>query len=175
MRKGCIQIYTGDGKGKTTASVGLAVRAVSHNLKVCFISFHKNNKRWKNGEIDILKKLGVSFFSFASDTKLFNKKITLKKLSNECIKALNLISEIFQNSTYDVLILDEINFSLCNSIIQLKDFLAILKNKPKFMELIITGRNAPKELIKIADLVTEMKLIKHYYDAGINARPGIEF
>lgn len=174
-RKGLIQVYTGEGKGKTTAAVGLAIRARGHNLKVCFIYFHKDPQKWGYGEHRILKKVGVDIFGFAKRHSRFDKKVARDKIRNNCLRGLEFIRTLYQKSKYDILILDEINISLRDGLIKERELLEILKIKPKKLELVLTGRGVTKRIIQKADLVSYIKKIKHPYDLGQKSRKGIEY
>ena len=174
-RKGLIQVYTGDGKGKTTATLGLAVRARGHNLKVCYIYFHKGPDRWEYGEHDTLQKLGVDIFGFAKKHPHFFKNIDHAKIRKECLRALEFVKKIYQENKYDILILDEINISVRDGFLKEEEVLGILDSKPKHLELIFTGRGVTKKIIEKADLVSEIKKIKHPYDVGVKRRRGIEY
>ncbi len=174
---GQIQIYTGDCKGKTTASLGLAMRARGRGLKVAVIFFDKGG--FDYGERDSLKKLGVDFWvtgciRFDSVKKEFRFGVEDEDIA-EGAKGLMIFRQLLKDNKYDIVILDEINSSLALGIVEQEKFLEIIKDRPKNMELILTGRNVPQELIEIADLVTEMKMIKHYFYKGIEAREGIEY
>ncbi len=173
--KGLIQVYTGEGKGKTTAAVGLVVRATGHGLKVCYIHFHKDPDKFGYGELRGLKKLGVKILGFAKKHPHFYKNVNKTKIRQECLKALEFIKEIYQKDKYDILILDEINVSLRDGFLKEKEILEILNSKPKNLELILTGRGASETVIKKADLVSEIKKIKHPYDLGVKGRKGIEY
>jgi cob(I)alamin adenosyltransferase len=174
MKKGYIQIYTGNGKGKTTAALGLALRGAGSGEKSIFIQFMKgqhygelNSSKMLNGLISI-EQYGSDKFC-TPDGENFNEHFSLAK------KGLKRTFDILKNNSCSILILDEIITSLMFDIISIKEIIDIIKLKPESMELVLTGRNAPKELIDIADLVTEMKEIKHYYQNGVQAREGIEF
>ena len=175
MRKGLIQIYTGDGKGKTTASVGLAVRARGHGFKVCMVRFFKDSRRFASGEDKILKKIGVKVHYFACEHPHFYKKINLDKLKQQCCEAADFIKNEFKKNKLDILILDEINICLRDKFLKEKEILSLLKKKPKRLEVVLTGRSAPKALLKRADLVSYVKNIKHPFDKGIRQRKGIEY
>ncbi|MEO0262889.1 MAG: cob(I)yrinic acid a,c-diamide adenosyltransferase [candidate division WOR-3 bacterium] len=175
MKKGLIQIYTGDGKGKTTAAVGLAVRASFYNLKVCFIYFHKDPERWGYGELENLKKLGVDVIGFASKHPHFDKDVSFEDVRRECLKGLEFVEKIFNENKYDIIILDEINISVRDGFLKEEEILSLLDKKPYGIELILTGRGATEKMIEKADLVSEVKKIKHPFDKGIFARKGIEF
>lgn len=174
LKKGLIQIYTGDGKGKTTAAAGQAIRAVGSGLKVCYISFFKNPKRWGYGEIGIIKKLGIDVFHFAPDHPHFNKDADPRKISKQCLQGIDFIEKIFEGKKYDLVILDEIIITVRDGFIKEDVLLKMLKKKPPKMEVVLTGRGAAKALVNTADLVTEMKKVKHPYDKGIKGRKGIE-
>lgn len=170
---GLIQVYTGDGKGKTTAALGLAMRALGWGKKVCMIQFVKGDK--KIGEIRITKS-HIPQFSIHQLSR--NKNFILKPQKKDKDIAMKTWEfakkKIFSNS-YDLIILDEINIALYMNLIEIKDVLEVLKAKPKKLELILTGQKAPKKIQEIADLVTEMKMKKHPYYKNIQARKGIEY
>jgi cob(I)alamin adenosyltransferase len=175
MTKGLIHVYTGHGKGKTTASFGLAMRAAGHGRRVLILQFLKS--RTKNaGEIIAAKKCGIKVIKFSGQTSpLFDpsiKRSELKKAVNEAIKYS--IEEI-KSRKYDLIVLEEFNNVVSNGYTTIATVKRIVKAKPDDLELVFTGRNAPAELVKLADYVTEMRMIKHPADNGIMARKGIEF
>lgn len=174
-RKGLIHVYTGDGKGKTTAAVGLAVRARGHNLKVCYVYFHKDPEKWEYGEHRVLEKLSVDVFGFAKKHPYFHKNIDTADIRKECLEGMEFIKRIYQEKKYDILILDEIIISLRDGFLKEEEVLGILDSKPEDLELILTGRGTPEKIIKRADLVSEIKNIKHPFDKGIKRREGIEY
>ena len=184
LKQGLIQIYTGDGKGKTTAAIGQVVRALGHNLKVCWISFFKDPEKWGYGEFAILRKWGVDIYHFALQHPYFCEKSSpssrgrqsalFKKIRQECLKALGFISEIFKKD-YDIVVLDEINIALRDGFLKEDEILFLLKEKPGSTEVILTGRAATKKLCQKASLVTEMTNLKHPFDKGIKSRKGIEY
>jgi cob(I)alamin adenosyltransferase len=169
--KGYIQIYTGNGKGKTTAAFGLALRAVGAGKKVYFAQFVKGQvysevKAVFNYLPTIsIKQFGLECFIVKSPTQA---DIDIAR------QGFKEISGIILSGTYDVVILDEANIALYYNLFSVDEFIQLLKKKPEQTEIIITGRNAPQELIDMADLVTEMKEVKHYYTQGVEARIGIE-
>lgn len=175
LKKGLIQIYTGDGKGKTTAAIGQAIRAFGSGLEVCYVSFFKNDKRWKCGELSVLKRLAIDVFSFAEKHPHFDKGVNFEQASKECKKGTDFIRDILKQKKYDVLILDEILVALHDGFIEEDEVLKILQTKPLRTELILTGRGTTRLLLEAADLVTEMKKEKHPYDTGVEARKGIEY
>ncbi len=169
--QGYVQIYTGNGKGKTTAAIGLAVRAAGANLKVFIGQFVKG---MHYSELDSLKRFDdfITIKQFGRDCFIYNDPTEedIKRAQDGLAEA----REIIFSGKYDLVILDEINIALYYALFSVEDVLDIVKNKPSNVELLLTGRYAPKELIDAADLVTEMKEIKHYYQQGVLARPGIE-
>ncbi len=170
--KGLIVVYTGDGKGKTTAAMGTALRALGYGMKVAVVQFIKGT--WPSGEEQALKKIkGCQFHKmgegFTWDTKDFERD---KLKADEGWK---LAQKYIQDSKTQLVILDEINCCLKYGFLDLKDMLRALKKKPHMKHVFLTGRGAPKKLIELADLVTEMKCIKHPYDKGIWAQRGIDF
>lgn len=174
-RVGLIQIYTGDGKGKTTVALGLACRARGHGLKVCYVYFHKQRINFKYGELKSLKKLGVDVFGFAKKHPHFCKKVNPADVRKECLKAIELIKRIFEKDKYDLLILDELLISLRDGFLKEKEILNMLGSKPKNLEIVLTGRGATQTIIKKAGLVSRIEKVKHPFDGGIEARKGIEF
>jgi cob(I)alamin adenosyltransferase len=170
MKQGFVQVYTGNGKGKTTAAIGLAIRAAGAGLKVYFCQFLKGRQ---SSEIKILKKINSHISVLRSGRKKF--VIVPKKCDIECAKkCFQRVKRIILKGEYDVVILDEINNAMAINLINSNELVTVIKEKPKHVEIILTGRNISKEIKKIADLVTEMKDIKHYYSKGIRARKGIE-
>jgi len=173
---GLIQVYTGDGKGKTTAAIGQAIRALGEGLKVCFIQFFKEPKIFPYGERRVLHYLPeVDFYSFAPKHPHFFKKINSEEVKKNLQEGLSFIKKILQEKQYNLLILDELIIALRDKFLSTEELIHLLSKKPKNMEIILTGRGAPKKLIDFADLVTEMKKIKHPYDKGIKGRKGIEY
>jgi len=168
---GLIQIYTGKGKGKTTAALGLAVRAVGHNFKVAIIHFMKI---WDYGEVKSLRKLGIDLFRYGT-TELIDPKNPSPIDYEEANKALLKAEKVIEKSDYDILILDEINVAIDFNLIPLKRVIDLIDKKPNKLELVLTGRNCPQELIERADLVSFINEIKHPYQKGIETRKGIEF
>lgn len=170
---GLIQIYTGNGKGKTTAALGLVLRACGQGAKIAVIQFMKG---WEHyGELSAVKLLpNVTFVQTGRPDYVYRGKEEPKDFQ-EAERGLALASEVASSGEYDLLILDEINVALDYKLIPLGGVLDILRSKPKSLELVLTGRNAPRELIEEADLVTEMKEIKHPYQKGLQGRRGIEY
>jgi cob(I)alamin adenosyltransferase len=166
-----IQIYTGNGKGKTTACLGLALRAQGAGLKVFIGQFIK---RGHYSELAAIKKLpNIKVNQFGREGFIVNKA-TAKDLAL-AKNGLNKVAGIIAKKTYDLIILDEINVAIRLKLIKLKEILELIKSIPQETELILTGRYAHPRLLKIADLVSEIKERKHYFKKGKKARKGIEF
>jgi cob(I)alamin adenosyltransferase len=169
--EGYIHLYTGTGKGKTTAALGLALRATGAGKKVFIAQFVKG---MHYNEIDALKHLpDIELKQYGLKCFIVNEPS--KKDIDAARKGFEEVSEIIKNNKYDLVILDEICIAIYYSLLAITEILSLLKSKPKEMEIVMTGRYATTELIAIADLVTEMKEIKHYYQKGIDARKGIEY
>ena len=167
-----IQIYTGNGKGKTTAALGQAVRAAGAGMKVYFAQFVKGKPYSEISMIEnripeiTIKQYGLGCFIV--------DKPSLEDI-NAARKGLQEIEDIIISGEYDMIVLDEVTIALYYKLFSVDDVIKVLQIKPNKTEIVITGRYAPDELIEIADLVTEMKEVKHYYNMGVEAREGIEF
>jgi len=170
--KGLIHVYTGDGKGKTTAAIGLGVRAVGAGLRVHMIQFMKGRRY---SELDALERLpGFTVVQFGRDEFVSKKKPEQIDI-DLAQKGLAHAQEVLHKNEYDVVILDEINVAVDYHLISLADVLELMKMKPDSMELILTGRYANPELVRQADLVSEMLEIKHPYQKGVPCRKGIDW
>ena len=170
---GYVQVYTGDGKGKTTAALGQAFRSVGHNMKVFMILFMKGNIEY--GELETARRLAPFIEIREMGRETFVSKENPEQIDIKWAEdALELANQVLFSGEYDMIILDEVNVAIDFGLIKLKDVLELVHNKPLKVELILTGRYVHPEIIEAADLVTEMKLVKHYYDRGIQARVGIE-
>ncbi len=175
MAKGLIHIYTGEGKGKTTASFGLAKRAAGHGKRVLVFQFLKSGIK-NSGEIHSAKELGIRVIKFRNQTTpLFDPTVKTSDLKTAIHKAVSRTAKELKSNEYDLVILDEFNTVLDCGYASMKDVEHILDAKPETVELVFSGRGAPEELIEIADYVTEMKMIKHPFENGVKARKGIEF
>ncbi len=192
-----IQLYTGNGKGKTTAAFGTALRAVAKGMRVAIVYFDKGGTHYSERELmdnlraipplslrgvegELLPQLGdIEYFPTGLDridpvTNKFRFGVTQEDKA-EAERGLQIVRDLFAKNEYQLVVLDELNSTLFLKMFKLADVLTILDTKPKEMELIITGRGAPQELIDRADLVTEMKLVKHYFYNDILAREGIDY
>jgi len=175
LKKGLIHIYTGEGKGKTTASIGLAVRAVGHGLKVLFVQFFKEDAA-SSGEKDVLRSLGIELIRSNCRHPVFTKDKTDSSKVKELIGGTYVEAKRKASAGgIDLLVLDEIMSAVNGGWIDEKDLIDFLGEKPALLEVVLTGRDAPPELVRIADYVTEMLKIKHPFDNGVNARKGIEY
>jgi len=172
LEKGLIQVYTGDGKGKTTAALGLALRASGRGLKTIIIQFMKNGdygekRAAKELECISVEQYGLPEFVIKGKERPEDYEAAERGLA----RAL----EIMEKEECDILILDELNITLHFGLLKIGEVIEVLDKKPEKMEIIITGRCMPREIAGMADLITEMNMVKHPYEKGINAREGIEF
>jgi len=173
--KGLIQIYTGDGKGKSTAAIGQAVRAAGHGFKVGFVSFFKDPEAFGYGEYKSLEKLGIKTFLFAKKHPHFYKGLNPDDVCQECSRGLEFVKELFQDQSWDMLVLDEINIAVRDGFLKEEDVLSLLQAKPENLELVLTGRGATVRIMSKADLVSEVREVKHPYSQGIRSREGTEY
>lgn len=173
LDRGLTQVYTGDGKGKTSAAFGLALRAVGQGLKVYVIQFIKGG--FDYGELHVVKRLpdfrlkAFGRGKFVTDVPPTKDDVKLAK------EACELAKKVVSGGEYDVVVLDEINVALHLKLIRNEEVVDLIRHKPKHVELILTGRSAPPEIIELADLVTEMREVKHPYTKGVPPRKGIEY
>lgn len=174
--KGLVIVYTGNGKGKTTAALGMCIRAAGYNKKIKILQFVKGS--WKYGElkgIELLKdfvdmeQVGEGFVGIVDDNKEFSVHQEAAR------KGLAHAREIIHSGEYDIVMLDELNIAIDLGLIPLEEALDVVKNKPEKLHLVITGRSAKPEMIEVADLVTEMREIKHPFQKGILAQKAIDW
>ena len=176
MKKlGLIHIYTGDGKGKTTSAVGLAVRALGSGFKVCYCSFHKHPEKYGYSETASLKKSGATVLNFAKGHPHLDKRTDGELTKKEVPEAIQTLAEMLKTTHYDLLILDEILISVRDHYLDEQILLDFIQAKPVDMELVMTGRAATENVMKLADYVTFCKKLKHPYDREIGSRKGIEY
>jgi cob(I)alamin adenosyltransferase len=173
LKKGIVQVYTGDGKGKTSAAFGLALRAIGRGLKVYVIQFIKGG--FDYGELYVVDKLpNITLRAFGR-----GKFVTQQPPGEEDVRlaeeAFQLAKKIVESGKYDMVVLDEINVALNLKLISLEEVLELIRRKPRHVELVLTGRYAPEQIIEAADLVTEMREVKHPFKKGCQARKGIEY
>ena len=177
-KHGYIQVYTGNGKGKTTASLGLAMRALGRCWKVLIIVFTKGGDDY--GELNSFRNLSPEISKNLTIVQAGLDRIVYEQNKNaddeaEIKKGWELAKKAIQNDEYNLIILDEANIAIDLGLIDLDEVVEVLKNKPEDMEIVLTGRNANEKIIDLAHLVSEIKPIKHYWDTGIAARKGIEY
>ncbi len=174
--RGLVIVYTGKGKGKTTAALGIVLRAVGHGYKVCMIQFLKGE--WYYGELTSSKRLEPEFEMIAAGkgfVGIIDDDHPIGDHQGAAKQALMLAKEKLVSGAYDVMLLDEINYAAKLNLISEDDILDIIAAKPEKTSLVLTGNYAPESVIAAADLVTEMKEIKHPYQKGIKAKKGIDF
>jgi len=173
LERGLTQVYTGDGKGKTSAAFGLALRAVGRGLRVFVIQFIKGG--FDYGELHVVG--GLPRFDLVSYGRgqFIDRESPDEVDIAQARRALEHAREILGEGRHDVVILDEVTVAITFGLISVEDVLSLIRKKPGNVELVLTGRGAPDEIIEAADLVTEMREIKHPFNAGIKARKGIEY
>ena len=172
-RHGTVQVYTGDGKGKTTAALGLALRAVGHGLSVYMLQFMKGSSNY--GELTSALRLPGLTIEQSGRDEFVDRDSPAKVDIDLAAEGLEKSRAAVMGGRYDIVILDEVNVALDFGLIALEDVLTLIEKRPSHVELILTGRSAHPEIVKAADLVSEVLNIRHHYDAGVEAREGIEF
>lgn len=173
LKQGFIQIYTGNGKGKSTAAIGQAVRAAGFGMKTYIAQFMKE---YPYNELNSLKHLSdwISVEQFGGDAFVYKKELPGKDELGKAKKGLTTAKEKMLSGNFDLIILDEAIVAIYFKLTETNELIEFIKQKPENVELILTGRYCPNELIELADLVTEMKEVKHYFQKGITSRKGIE-
>lgn len=174
--RGLVIVYTGDGKGKTTAALGMAFRAVGRGWKVLMIQFGKGS--WHYGELDVVKRLAPDFEIIPMGKgfyKILDDHYTEEEHRAAAQRALEFSRERMYSGQHDLLILDEVNGAVAAGLLSKEDVLQFIAERPDDLTLVLTGRNATPEIIERADLVTEMREIKHPYQKGILAQKGIDY
>lgn len=173
MEQGRVQVYTGNGKGKTTAALGLALRAVGRGFKVCMVQFIKGGGEY--GEHEAARRLAplLTIHQTGRDNWIFKDKLDPEDI-RVAQEALVLARQALTSGDYDLVILDEINGAVWFGLLSVEDILDLMAARPASVELVLTGRSADPRVIEAADLVTEMTEVKHYYQQGVPARIGIE-
>jgi cob(I)alamin adenosyltransferase len=171
LTKGYVQVYTGDGKGKTTAALGLALRASGHGMRTYVGQFMKGQCY---GELDALRDHPHIIIEQYGDVRCIRREEVTPKHVTQALAGLAQAREAMLSGMYDVVVLDEVNVAIWFGLLNVEEVLALLDEKPERVEVVLTGRRAPQALIERADLVTEMREVKHYYEQGVLARDGIE-
>jgi len=174
LNRGMVAIFTGDGKGKTTAAIGTVVRAAGHGLR-SFVVFFLKGKNFVHGEMKSLAGMNnISLADFGQNGWVDKDNVTAENIEQEK-QALTTARDAMLSGNYDIIVLDEVNIALEYGLLDVEEVIKLIKDKPKKVELILTGRNANPKLVQIADLVTEMLMIKHPYAKGVKARKGIDY
>lgn len=175
-QEGLTIVYTGKGKGKTTAALGIVLRAIGYGEKICMIQFIKGS--WHYGEMYSSNRLEPEFEMVAIGkgfVGIIDDKSSKEDHENIANEAIKISRERIQSGKYDIIILDEINYAIKLGLIKVEDVIDLIKSKPEKLDLVLTGNYAVNEIIDLADLVTEMREIKHPFQKGIKARKGIDF
>lgn len=173
-RPGYVQVYTGDGKGKTTASLGLVCRAAGYGHRACIVSFLKGDPNY--GELRFIREhMPMVDYHLAGRMSFVDPADPAPEDVAIAAEGLERARAATGSGDYHVVVLDEVNVAVTLGLLREADVLALLDDRPAHVEVVLTGRDAPQAFIERADLVTEMRMVKHFYEAGIPARRGIEF
>ena len=175
-KDGLVIVYTGKGKGKTTAALGMALRALGYDYKVCMIQFIKGS--WHYGEMTSSKRLEPEFELTAVGkgfVGIMDDKSPIEDHKKIAAEALSIAREKLASRKYNIVILDEINYAVNLGLIPLDDVISLIQSKPPDVNLVLTGNHVSDKIVEIADLVTEMREIKHPFKSGIRAKKGIDF
>ena len=171
LQRGYVQVYTGDGKGKTTAALGLALRASGRGMRTYVGQFMKGQHY---GELNAVRDHPLITIEQYGDIRCIRKEEVTPDHVAQAHRGLERAREALLSGEYDIVVLDEINVTIWFGLLAVEEVLSLLDRRPAHVEVIVTGRRAPQELIDRADLVTEMRMVKHYYEQGVMARKGIE-
>lgn len=171
LSRGYVQVYTGDGKGKTSAALGLALRASGHGMRTYIGQFMKGQHY---GELEALRDHPLITIEQYGDVHCIRREEVAPEHVSQAHGGLEQAREAMLSGQYDLVVLDEVNVAIWFGLLTVEEVLAFLDQRPSHVEVILTGRRAPQELIERADLVTEMQAVKHYYQQGVVARKGIE-
>jgi cob(I)alamin adenosyltransferase len=174
LSRGLIQVYTGDGKGKTTCALGLALRAVGQGFQVYMVQFMKGRETGEARAAAARLAPEMTLRSFGRPG-LVNLRAPAEEDLALIRQAWDLARQVILAGEHDLMILDEINLALTFNLLPSEEVFQVLRDRPPWVEVVLTGRQAPPELVELADLVTEMRPIKHYYEVGVKARRGIEW
>lgn len=172
-RKGLVEVFTGNGKGKTSAAMGIVLRALGHDLKIRIIFFMKG--KFPYGEQKSLSRFSNVDFTVFGSLDFVDPRNVKEEDRKEAARALNAGREAMLSGKYDLVVLDEVNVAAAWGLIQVEDIVKLIADKPEQVELILTGRYADPRVVKQADLVTEMVAIKHPFDDGVKARAGFDY
>lgn len=175
-KDGLVIVYTGKGKGKTTAALGMALRAVGYDYKVCMIQFIKGS--WHYGEMTSSKRLEPEFELTAVGkgfVGIMDDKSPIEDHKKIATEALAIAQEKIASEKYNIVILDEINYAVNLGLVKIDDVIKLIQTKPANVNVVLTGNHVKDEIVELADLVTEMREIKHPFKSGIRAKKGIDF
>jgi len=170
---GLVHIYTGEGKGKSTCSVGLAVRAIGAGMRVLYYQLFKTS----TSEVEPMKKIGIDYKNYPTQHPYF-KKYSEEEFAAEIERCTDFVKEAFEraaNEKYDLLVIDELGPAIAAKMIKMDDVVDLIKSKPKNLEVILTGRGFAQKILDLADYVSEIKMVFHPFEKGIQARKGIEY
>lgn len=174
LEQGLVQVYTGNGKGKTTAALGLALRAVGQDLRVCILQFMKGQQQ--TGELKSSGMLGENLQILQFGSGRFNRgRAPTEEELALAAEGLEMIRKVFAAGNVDLLILDEISHAVNQGLIPLAPLADLIRSRPPHVEVVLTGRYMPKQLLDLADLISEIKAVRHPFEVGCRARKGIEF
>jgi len=173
VHNGLIMVYTGNGKGKTTAALGLAMRAMGHGKKVYFLQFMKGSKNY--GEVRLASSLPLLTLIQSGLETFVIKGSPSEEDLRLARQGLDAAKEAVMSGEYELVVLDEINVALDYNLIPLDEVLDLLRNKPVSLDLVLTGRYVPPQVLERADLISEVQEVKHHYSSGVQAREGIEY
>lgn len=175
IENGLVHVYTGTGKGKTTVSLGLALRAMGWGLRVCMVQFIKGYADIGEAKFADMSQGQFTIRQFAIDLSMGIGAHKVLQRKKQAAQALEYASDVIYSGEYDLVIMDEINNAMHFGLIDPEDVITLMRNKPKHVELVLTGRDAPESIIESADYVTDLQMIKHPYEKGIKARAGVDY
>ncbi len=173
LRQGLVMVYTGDGKGKTTAALGLAMRAMGHGKRVYFLQFMKGSKEY--GEVQLAPQLPLLTLVQSGLESFVIKGNPSQEDLRLARAGLELAKQAVNSGSYDLVVLDEVNIALDYELFPLQEVLQLIKHKPGQLDLVLTGRYVPEAVLAVADMISEVREVRHHYASGVEARAGIEF
>lgn len=173
--RGLVHVYTGDGKGKTTAALGLCLRAIGWGGRACVVQFIKGYPNIGEGHFSTLLPEAFELKQFARDRSLAIDEAKVLSRADEAALALDYAREVIAGGAFRVVVLDEVNNAMRHGLVSVADVLELIAKRPAGVEIVLTGRGAPAQIVEVADYVTEMRSIKHPMDGGVGARKGIDY
>ncbi len=174
MKTGLVHIYTGNGKGKTTAAVGLCIRALGYGWKVGFVTFNKNPEKYGYKELEILRKLGTHVISLTDGHPHCDPAVECQKLKQDTLTGMHSVARLVASESLQMLVLDEVLISIRDGFLDEGELIQFIRNKPPRLELILTGRGCTENLAKLADYLSNVECVSHPFSRGITSREGIE-